>query len=217
MAWELLAGRRVPQRPQASPATRIRDPLSTWARPVPRGFTTPPDSGPCFPTAGPAHSDSDGYALNVPPMLSSDQLLLVPLGHPRSRRQASPRAGPSRLRLVNRPWLLRHRTRDHAPAGRPSSLRLGRTRTQIAPPTLSSDQLLIVQPGHAPAAGDRPPHVGALSTSGGYKASPCGALPASGLGLDWFPSISRDMGRPRTQGCQERTIIRPPPQGPDSD
>ena len=41
----------------------------------------PPDSGPCFPPAGPAHSDSDGYVLNVPPMLSSDQLLLVPLGH----------------------------------------------------------------------------------------------------------------------------------------
>ena len=41
----------------------------------------PPDLGLCFPPAGPAHSDSDGYALNVPPMLSSDQLLLVPLGH----------------------------------------------------------------------------------------------------------------------------------------
>ena len=63
------------------PATRIRDPRPSRARPVPRGFTMPPDPGPCFPPAGPAHSDSDGYALNVPPMLSSDQLLLVPLGH----------------------------------------------------------------------------------------------------------------------------------------
>ena len=101
---------------------------------------------------------------------------------------------------------------------RPAQLTQTRTATHSnVPPTVSSDQLLLAPLGHTSVVGDRPPHVGALSTSGGYKASPCGALPASGLGLDWFPSISRDMGRPRTQGCQERTTFRPPPQGPDSD
>jgi hypothetical protein len=36
-----------------------------------------------------------------------------------------------------------------------------------------------------------------------------------GLRLDWFPNISRNMGRPRAHGCQERTTFKSPPQGPD--
>ena len=55
--------------------------------------------GTTLPPAGPAHSDSDGLALNC----SSDALECSAANsptwtYPRCRRQASPRAGPSRLR-----------------------------------------------------------------------------------------------------------------------
>ena len=42
---------------------------------------------------------------NVPPTLSSDQLLLVPLGHTPVAGDRPPHAGPSRLRAVIRPRL----------------------------------------------------------------------------------------------------------------
>ncbi len=75
----------------------------------------PPDPGPCFPPTGPAHSDSDGYAFNVPLMLSSDQLLLVPLGHTSVVGDRPPHVrGPLVYGRILGLGSLRLRTRDHA-------------------------------------------------------------------------------------------------------
>ncbi len=52
------------------------------------------------------------------------------------------------------------RTRDSA-SRRPAQLTQTRTATHsYEPPTLSSDQLLLVPLGHTPVAGNRPPHAG---------------------------------------------------------
>ena len=120
----------------------------------------PPDPGPCFPPAGPAHSYSDGYALNVPPTVSSDQLLLVPLGHTSvvGDRPLHVR-GPLVYGRILGLGSLRLRTRD--PASRRSA-QLTQTRTAThsnVPPTVSRDQLLLVPLGHTSVVGDRPPHV----------------------------------------------------------
>ena len=187
----------------------------------------PPDQD-HVPPDGPAHSDSDGLALNC----SSDVLECSAANsptwtYPRCRRQASPRAGPSRLRADIRLLLAVYCLPDTGAGCRQLDPVTSTFLPHLPGPSLphagQDNQYqrfsrAKIYPG--PDAGDHAPPT--LAPRRGRCIAPAELsarrqLDLVGLGLDWFPSISRDMGRPRTRGCQERTTFRPPPQGPDSD